>query len=134
MKKLFLIAIFSINAYSQKDSLSVAVAGDKISTDKLEMLLNDLTKQIDESKDLDKKSDFLNQRGVLFLAMGNYSKSNSDFVAIIEIDKRHIPEAYYYKAITNSLLGKSDCDSFKKAKSLGYETDWTNLKIFCNDL
>ncbi|WP_146171702.1 hypothetical protein [Flavobacterium magnum] len=134
MKTVLLFVLFGISAYSQKDSLAVEIDGGTINRDKLEMLLNDVTRQIDEAMDLDKKSDFLSQRGVLFLAMGNYSKSNLDFLTIIEIDKGHVPEAYYYKAITNSLLGKSDCESFRKAKSLGYETDWTNVKIFCSDL
>ena len=79
-------------------------------------------------------SKYYRKRGMLYLAIQDYANARNDFDKVISLNGDELAEAYFYRGICNASLGEMECENFKMAKKLGFNTDWNNLKSVCPEL
>lgn len=136
MKKLELFIIVFLTIFvttfsnAQGNTVSVQTSGLENYAELIQKDIVDLTFKIDQSKN-QPNPELYNKRGMLFFARKEYENAVKDFQEIIDLNSSHLSEAYFYKALSNFLLGNINCEDFKKAKELGFVADWEKFKSFC---
>ena len=135
-KSLLLIFLFVCNnALCQNDS---------IKTDNLRKEINQLTLSRDFKLAALKYTEMiaenpddlrlLRDRGITYIASGNYIDAIPDFTKLIDSDYKSLGEAYFYRALCKVVTADLPCDDFLKSKLLGYKTDYSKFQLICPTL
>lgn len=85
---------------------------------------------------IDNPNLYLN-RGVLYMSLKDIDKAISDFTKTIEINKELVSEAYFYRGVCKLIKDSEDmssCVDFKKARELGFQTEWDTFVFLCKGI
>ncbi len=89
--------------------------------------------KIIEANETENDRNALMQRGLSYLGIPDYAKALEDFKKLSSLHPDDAG-AHFYLGVTKLSLGQFDCEDFKKAKLLGFKTDWSKIAKFCGEL
>ncbi len=76
----------------------------------------------------------VHDRAIMFMMATDYERAIPDFTKLIDSNYKDVGEAYYFRGLCKVVSSNNACEDLIKAKVLGYDADWTNLKLMCPDL
>jgi tetratricopeptide (TPR) repeat protein len=133
IKIIFLTMCIIVFSNAQSQTGSVETSGLDKYAELIENDIAELSYKIN-SKENQPDPELYNKRGMLFFATRKYENAVKDFETVINLNSSRLSDAYFYKALSNFLLGNINCDDFKKAKDLGFVADWEKFKTLCANL
>ena len=132
-----LLFLLTVNCRAQKDSIRVENIEPLASTNQQvppEMITAEIEKLSKILQDFPKNVEKYRDRAMLYLIQQEFEKALADFEKVITLNNGNLAEAYFYKGLTSLALHNLDCESFVKAKILGYIADWEKYRQVCNQL